>query len=144
MNISTTIKMENFIQFSFGEISLELKNDEWKKKYTLPKGWNELKESRIIAGQHNRGILTGTVNGITVFDFDSIDVWDKFMKDCEKLGIDLNKYYAVETRRGFHVYFQYDPDFKTSTNLPCKYGDKNSQIDCRNDGGFITAPPTLS
>lgn len=137
------LSMEQFIQFSFSEITMEQsKNGEWKKKYILPKGWNELTESRIIAGQHNRGILTGKKNNLTVIDFDDIMIWDSFMKDCEQLGINLNDYYAVQTKKGFHCYFEYDPDFKTTTNLVCKYGLKDSKIDCRNDGGFITAPPT--
>jgi hypothetical protein len=130
------------IQFSFGEITMKKTDKGWKKQYTPPKGWSDLVESRIIEGQHNRGILTGVKNNLTVFDFDDQEVWGKFVCDLRRLGLNENDYKAVQTKRGFHIYFQYDPDFHSSVNIKCSYSSPDSHIDCRNDGGMIIAPPT--
>ena len=133
MNQMTT--EQTFIEFSFG-LTTCLKDGVEKKPFDTPKGWNKLAKSAINPFHNGRGILTGKINNLTVFDFDNMDSFDKFWADHPKLN--MYQYYMVQSRRGWHMYFQYDETCKTGTNVSDKYAD----IDIRNDGGFITAPPT--
>jgi hypothetical protein len=78
------------------------------------------------------GIITGQSTNLTVFDFDDKQQWD----DMYSAHADeIDTFYRVKTRKGFHIYFNYSPKYNNTQ-------DKNVKIDIRNDGGFIIAPPT--
>ena len=80
---------------------------------------------------HSTAIITGLQSTITVIDCDSQKVYD-FL-----LGIYPNfiNYYNVKTNKGYHIYCLYCNEVKTSTN-------EELEIDFRNNGGIIIAPPS--
>jgi hypothetical protein len=55
-------------------------------------------------------VRCGPENGITVVDYDDDELYKRdvaeFFKDS------CQEFYTVKTRRGWHVYFEYDPDIK--------------------------------
>jgi hypothetical protein len=89
----------------------------------------------------NIALVTGEIGGITVLDIDKknsgMDTWNEFI---ESNLHDIDDFVSVETPNGgLHFYFQYNSKFKTVSNII-----KNIGIDVRNDGGFITAPPSAN
>lgn len=74
------------------------------------KGWNNLTESKIKKDDKVFCVLTGKKSNVTVLDFDNYEDYDRVVND----GIfeNNNLYPTVKTRRGYHVYFTYDPDIK--------------------------------
>lgn len=79
------------------------------------------------------GIITGKISGITVVDIDSQqgkELVDKLLPDDFKCP-------CVRTPKGGrHLYFLYDKRLVTRTqDLP--------GIDTKNDGGLVTAPPSI-
>jgi phage/plasmid-associated DNA primase len=126
-----------YISFSFDKIITYTKNNTEKKKYIgLPTDWSKLTKSSINPLHSGRGILTGKINNITIIDFDNEDSFNTFWSNNKHLN--MYDYKMVKTRRGYHIYFEYNKDCITGTDCFNDYID----IDIRNDGGFITAPPT--
>jgi hypothetical protein len=125
----------DYIKFSF-QLTTCIENDEEKKSLKLPKGWQKITKSILDFNHNGVGIITGKTNNLTVFDFDNLDEYNKFFEYFSHLNRD--DYFTVKTRRGFHLYFQYDEDCITGSNVMDMFND----IDIRNDGGFITGPPT--
>lgn len=86
----------------------------------------------------NIGIVTGEVSGITVLDIDvsegkpGIDTWIGLTKEHG----DPETLMARTGSGGTHVIFKYNSALKTSTDA------LGPGIDCRNDGGYIVAPPS--
>ena len=80
-----------------------------KKLYNLPNGWQNLTKS-VINEKHNAiCILTGKINNLTIVDFDSKEVWDKYKHFCQNTFIE-------NSHSGFwHAYFQYDSDLQKTT-----------------------------
>jgi len=87
----------------------------------------------------NLAVRTGAVSDITVVDVDT---------GPEKLGAEtwaglIQEHGEIETLMaqtgsgGMHVIFRYNSAVKTANNV---FGPG---IDCRNDGGYIVAPPSL-
>lgn len=77
-------------------------------------------------------ILTGRESNLTVIDFDTKD---------NELAVELATVaptYTVETKKGFHLYYQYRDDqiLRQGTN---RFSDG---VDIRSDGGLVFAPPT--
>lgn len=75
-------------------------------------------------------IVTGKESNITVIDFDSKDnpLFTQLFQECPT--------YWVATKKGFHLYYQYEPSLKQGTN---RFGQG---VDVRNDGGVVFCPPT--
>lgn len=76
----------------------------------------------------NIGLKTGKSSGITVVDIDTkpFDI-QGFIGDC----------FIQETPNGYHVFFEYDPDFPNKVM-------KDINIDIRNDGGQVVIAPSLT
>lgn len=122
------------------EISTIMDGERIKKIPRFPvengiQGWKSYQLSRISpeditfewVGFSGIGLCTGKISGITVVDLDC--------KDKSLIPVKLWNTYTVETRNGYHLYFQYCEEAKqTQEDVP--------NIDIRNDGGFVFAPPT--
>lgn len=129
--------MNSLIFFSF-ELKAEIDKvtGEIKKTLKLPSGWNNFIENEIYDDEtHNAtGLITGEKTGITVIDFDDMNIYNKIcdiipaFKTCKR----------TLTRKGVHCYFSYTDKIKSTTNILKDYNN----VDCRNTGGFIIAPPT--
>jgi hypothetical protein len=123
-----------FTQFTFKQIQTYLNKHgiEKKKPIGLPK-WQQITKENyndyMIEGQTNKGIITGEISNITVFDFDDVDVFKQMLSDHPE----LKDCYTVITRKGAHLYFKYDKRFGTSTNVFEKY----KSVDIRNDNGMV-------
>lgn len=76
------------------------------------------------------GIATGEKNGLTVIDFD--DMTNQLIPELYEIA----PTYCVETSKGIHFYYKYNPYFKQGTNR------FSGGVDVRNDGGLVFAPPT--
>lgn len=125
----------SLVYFTFGVIKTEMnKEGKEEKKLCLPRGWQKLKDSLIKENSNSIGILTGNVNGITVIDFDNIELYEYYSNKYEK----LRDYKTVRTNKGYHVYCKYDDKVNTGTNVL----KEMEGMDIRNDGGFVIGPPT--
>lgn len=86
----------------------------------------------------NIAVVTGEVSGITVLDIDigdgkfGAESWAEAIKDHGE-PITLT---SQTGSGGMHVIFQYNSALKTASNVLGK------GVDCRNDGGYIVAPPS--
>lgn len=86
----------------------------------------------------NIGLATGEISGITVLD---IDIGEgKFGAESWAEAIEGHGEPETLMARtgsgGMHVFFLYNSSLKTATNALGK------GIDCRNDGGYVVAPPS--
>ena len=80
-------------------------------------------------------IVTGKISGITVVDVDTEEADREFQEAC---GDTLLETPTVKTPNGGkHYYFKYDPQLKTKAGY-------RPNIDIRNDGGYVIAPPTMN
>ena len=69
---------------------------------------------------------------MTVIDFDSHKKYEEFEKQCP----DVKDRLQHITKNGRHIFYKYNSDLKQTQ-------DKESEIDCRNDGGLIFSYPTV-
>lgn len=79
------------------------------------------------------GIVTGKISQLTVVDID--------VKGDEVT--DLNTFpesYTVQTKSGgFHIYYEYSDAVQTGARVDERYPN----VDIRNDGGYVVAPPSV-
>lgn len=109
---------------------INLNND---SKIPLIKNWNIPPYNKDITG-NNYSILTGAVNDILVVDVDLLEnktlnnyYWEGLIKEHGK-----PKTLTVRTPTGgYHYYFKYDPEIKTTISL--KVNGKNTSIDIINE-----------
>lgn len=86
----------------------------------------------------NIAVVTGEISGITVLDIDigegkfGAESWAEAIKDKGE----PQTLTAQTGSGGMHVVFQYNSALKTASNVLGK------GVDCRNDGGYIVAPPS--
>jgi len=79
-------------------------------------------------------VVTGEQSNLTIVDFDVKDEYYKLMEQHPE----LKEYKTIQTNKGFHIWFKYDPDFKTTTDAFSDY----KGVDIRNDAGIVFCPPT--
>lgn len=128
----------NLVYFSFEKITTvinEKTGEEKKKLNGIPLGWANLtQETSFIKPEHMAyGVVTGEISGITVIDFDNLNTYNLLIQTFPE----LNKCMKVKTRNGYHLYFKYNSDLKTTTDVGHLPG-----IDIRNDDGFVIGPTT--
>jgi len=76
-------------------------------------------------------VMTGKRTNLTVFDFDTNEVYDNFIKDYPE----FKEAYTVKTPKGYHIYCEYNPEQHTTTG-------SNNPIDIRCDGANCFAVGT--
>jgi hypothetical protein len=87
----------------------------------------------------NIAVVTGEISGVTVLDIDigegkfGAESWAEAIKDHGEPATLI----AQTGSGGMHVVFQYNSALKTAGNVLGK------GVDCRNDGGYIVAAPSL-
>lgn len=132
-NVKENLISNEFIKFSFRDFKTKMVNGEEKKDFTPPQGWSNLTKSSLNQEHVNIGILTGEKSNITVLDYDDKNV---FNEDNIKFKFFQNNYYIVETKNGYHIYFNY-----VNIDSALKIGE-SKKIDLLNNGRFVIAPPT--
>ena len=125
------------------------KDGKFDKKVGFPKGWKKytnkdyIENGDMFCSRLNSGIAikTGKINNISIVDIDTKDE-DIIKKILEYLEMEsLQETTCIETNKGYHLYFHYNEELKTTSNLrPDIFGE--GSIDIRNDGAIIYAPPT--
>ncbi len=117
--------MSDLVYFTCEKLDIDSNG---KKKTVFPPWKNKTKEEykKMIKPHHKvKVVLTGEMNNITVFDFDTEDAyWDTVAEYPQ-----LNDAYTVKTKKGFHIYCKYNEEQKTTTNEDLK-------IDVRNDNAL--------
>ena len=121
------MNIENLVRFRLMPNSKNPSSD-WAKH-------NRASAFRKGAFKGNAGVPTGEVNNITVLDLDFYkntgsnkftEAYSDYINHCDT--------YTVQTANGgYHLYFQYDVDVKTTSNS--KY-----HIDIRNEGAYVVSP----
>lgn len=144
--------ISNFKSFRLQPNS-KLPSNEWSKGKTKTtrdvfinmSAW--IKRTNQQLRQTNCGIPCGKVNDNFVVDLDFYvkpgdNAWSMETSIFNSLGcsveeyIELHNIYSVETiSGGYHLYFKYDGEIKTTTN-------STHHIDIRSDGSYIVAPHT--
>jgi predicted P-loop ATPase len=87
----------------------------------------------------NVGLATGAVSGVTVLDVDigegkrGAETWAELVKEQGE----PETLTARTGSGGMHLFFRYNSALKTASNV------LGPGVDCRNDGGYIVAPPSL-
>lgn len=127
-----------FVNFTFERLfeKLNAKGEAKKEMIGMP-SWRQITKENykeyIYKNHKGHAIITGRMSGITVFDFDIQEVYNKFVETYPE----LRKYRTIRTKNGFHVYCKYDEDIKTTTDA--FINDKG--VDIRNDGAMVFSPP---
>ena len=130
---------DNFIYFTFPCIKTQLnKNGIEKKKPMNMPSWKEITADNYRNYVHDahkcRAVLTGSMSGITVIDFDDMNSYQRMLEEYP----DLKNHKTIKTKNGVHVYCKYDATVLTTTNACIEYAG----IDIRNDLAVVFAPPT--
>jgi len=119
------------VKFSFRGISTKIDKGVEKKVLNGMPLWKQITETKIIDGDKAFAVRTGRLSDLTCFDFDTEQSYTELvsahpeLKDCK----------TVQTKKGFHLYFQYDPSIETTTNY-------FPSVDIRNDDAILICPPT--
>ena len=116
--------------------SLHIKIKDGKKQVIPVCKWKNVKTMYQCKEARNNNalalaIITGKVNNITVLDCDTEESYKELSEYIPEGCV------IVKTLRGYHIYFSYDEKLKNNAN-----GFNIKDIDCRNDGGIIIAPPS--
>jgi hypothetical protein len=119
---------------------IKIIKNELKKQFKFLATYQDYHQKKATGGEVTKwwgtynsiAVITGKISGITVVDIDCEDLVE--MKD-------LPETFTVKTNKGYHFYFKYIEEAITkSEKFVRETGDFN--IDLRNNGGLIFAPPT--
>ena len=125
------------VSFAFPRLDTYInESGQVKKKPVHMPNWKSIHKHNCM--NHSIGnayaVVTGKESNLTIVDF---DVKEDYYKLMEKHP-DLKTFKTIQTNKGFHIWFQYDPDFKTTVD--CFQDFKG--VDIRNDDGIVFCPPT--
>jgi len=105
-------------------------------------GWGAYQKSRPSLEQCRQwfledgflglGIVTGAISRLAVLDFDTAEAFRTFRSRYPALA----EYQVIQTRRGYHVYFQLPPNFRLSSR-------KGKGVDLLAEGSYVVARPTV-
>lgn len=125
---------------SYGFIAIPL-----KEKAPIMKQWN-LMTSPItnidVFKNHNIGILTGAVSGITVLDIDMKNDGMKIWKAISSAYPEIVTPMARTASGGLHIYFRYNKKLKSFSRF--KLRDQYVGWDLLNNNRQAVAPPSVN
>ena len=138
--MTTTIEnylTDGIISFAFPKIDTYTnERGEVKKKPIGMPNWRAINKQNCLF--FNTGsayaVVTGEMSNLTIFDFDSKVDYERLIEKHP----DLKNYKTIKTNKGFHIWFTYDPDYKTTVD--CFNNCKG--VDIRNDAGIVFCSPT--
>ena len=127
---------DKFVYFSFPKITTYLNKENIEKKKTHFKNiqWKTIRTKTIDLKHDAYAIICGKISNLTVVDIDNIDTYNELITKYNF----LKNVFKVETKKGIHLYFNYNKDINTTTNAFLNY----QYIDIRNDDSIIFIPPT--
>ena len=138
--MTTTIENylnDGIVSFAFPKIDTYTNaNGEFKKKPIGLPNWRTInKDNCTFFNTGNAyAIVTGEQSNLTIIDFDNSSEYDRLIEKHP----DLKLYKTIKTNKGYHIWFKYDNDFKTTTDCFKEY----KGVDVRNDAGIVFCPPT--
>lgn len=103
----------------------------WTKFQTTKPDWQQIEQWQFEYPDANIGIVTGTVSGIFVVDFDSHEAFQAAQDRGLGAGV------IAKSGRGYHVYYRH-PEWTVKTAAGIL-----DHVDIRSDGGYIVAPPSV-
>lgn len=138
--MTTTIQnylTDGIVSFAFPRIDTYInERGEVKKKPIGMHNWRSIHKDNCL--NYSVGdafaVLTGQSSNLTIVDFDIKETYSKLVEQHP----DLKKYKTIQTNKGYHIWFYYDADFKTTTDAFRDY----KGVDIRNDAGIVFCPPT--
>jgi len=123
-----------FLESNIQIVPVKLSFDGKKKVSKFPPAWTTTQfelEDFDFNTYPDLAIKTGKLNNITVIDIDDKDIIEE---QLEKLGIShLDQIPNVKTKKGIHLYYEYNPEMGQTTNY-------YKGVDIRNDGGCAFIP----
>ena len=111
---------------------------EEKKDYkgVLPAAWNKvggnpkfLQDLEFKKDGKGTAVLTGSINNLTVIDFDKMVIYIKLTHMYPWLMETL----VIKTRKGYHLYFEHVTELLNRDNV----FEEHEGVDIRNDGGQV-------
>jgi hypothetical protein len=131
---------KELITFTFERIETSInKNGKIDKHAINLPTWTKINRENYTNFNNNhfkcRAVITGKIGDLTVIDFDDIETYHKVILECPE----LKNYKTIKTRKGYHIYCQYDERMPQGSNVCI---EPYIGIDVRNDGGMVYAPPT--
>ena len=133
MDDNTKNILNKLVHFTFNfDTKLNDKGEE-KKDFSKMPIWRPITKDNyhnyINTEDKATGVLTGKINNLTVLDFDDMDTYNTIIDNHPE----LKQCYKIRTNKGYHLYFNYDPSIKSSTNVLQDY----KGVDTRNDGTLV-------
>lgn len=128
--------LSHYTQYGFSAFPLGVNSKKplvaWSDyQFALPSARILRTWQHTIGNNCNVAVVTGAVSRLLVIDFDAPEKLTYFRQDLPH----LSKTYTVQTRRGFHLYFQLPVGFRPSTR-------HYSQVDLLGQGSYVVAPPS--
>lgn len=125
--------LEKTVSFPFSKIDMVWHEGDkiWKKVPKTGK-WKEILEKKPHREGWCSAIRTGEMSGITVIDFDNMDIYNEFIKEFPM----LTEQPMVKTNKGYHIYFKYCKEIQQPKEK------QKLQIDVQSDNKVVFAPPT--
>jgi len=138
--MATTIENyleDGIVSFAFPRIETYINEKGLVKKNPIKMpSWKVINKKNCL--QHSVGgayaVITGEQSNLTIIDFDVIDDYYRLMEQHPE----LKEHWTIQTNKGFHIWFKYDAEFKTTTDAFSEY----EGVDVRNQGGVVFCPPT--
>jgi len=138
--MATTVKNyldDGIVSFAFPKIDTYINDKgEVKKKPIEMPSWKVINKHNClkysVGGAY--AVVTGEQSNLTVIDFDVKDEYYRLME----IHPELKEYKTIQTNKGFHIWFKYDAEYKTTTDGFSDY----EGVDIRNQGGVVFCPPT--
>ena len=128
---------DGIVSFAFPKIDTYTnERGEIKKKPIGMLNWRSINKDNCLNYSVGSAyaVVTGEQSNLTIVDF---DVKSEYYRLIEKHP-ELKTFKTIQTNKGFHIWFKYDSDFKTTTDAFSDY----KGIDIRNDAGIVFCPPT--
>ena len=127
---------EKIVSFPFPRIDMEWQEDKknggrWVK---IPKTgkWKEIVEKKPHKEGWCSAFRTGEMSGITIVDFDNMDIYEEFVKEFPM----LKEQPMVKTNKGYHIYFKYCKELQQPKEK------QKLNIDVQSDNKVAFAPPS--
>lgn len=86
----------------------------------------------------NIGLVMGAVSGLIALDLDGPNA----VALLHEAKVFLTKTAAVQTKRGYHAFYQH-PGYPVSNRAKLLSDGDGSGVDVRGDGGYVVAPPSV-
>lgn len=128
---------DGIVSFSFPRIDTYVSaNGEFKKKPIGLPNWRTINKENCTGFNTGNAfaIVTGEQSNLTIVDFDNSSEYDRLIEKHP----DLKHFKTIKTNKGYHIWFKYNSDFKTTTDCFSDY----KGVDIRNDAGIVFCPPT--